>query len=197
MSYGKPTDFDFGFNVHDYAPDAKRGRNDFQHQPCWNNQSPVHVIEHEGPLTIDWLVSEVKERIKAITNFVKTEGTLITYNDAPDSKRGGKSKNTSTLPTLKPENLTFEKRSLKVLAARKVDGNYGEQVCLKVNYAGQLWLWWQSIKKNNSILTFLINNFSQDETTWAGSEFLIYLEQDEFDLRNYTRVEKLNKATRK
>jgi len=173
------TNFDFGYNVHDYAPDGKHGKD----AKAFN---PVHEINE--PITIDWLVSEVKTRIKEITNFVRLEGTLISYKD--DDKSTARNRNNGTaLSTLKPENMTFERRNLKIIAARKVNGKFGEQVQVKVSYAGQLWLWYQNITKDNTILTFLVQHFSADETTWAGRECLLYLEQDEFDLRNRPKCE--------
>lgn len=179
--YGKPTDFNFGFNIHDHAPDSKPVQ---QGLPCWSEPArEVHVIE--GPVTIDWLVSEVKARIKEITNFVKMEGTLITYkDDNTNQQQRNNRRDTSALPTLKPENMSFEKRTLKILATRKAAGKFGEQVALKVHYNGQLWLWYQSINKNNSVLNFIVANFTADESTWAGKEFSLFLEQDEFDLKN-------------
>src|SRR5690348_421739 len=139
-------------------------------------------------LSIYSLVSEIKERIASITKLVKEEGTMIEYKDDGRGKRGPSS-NTTTLPTLKPENMTFEKRLLRILATRKVNGRFGEQVALKVVYASQTWLWYQAITKSNPILSFLVDKFGADETAWPGNEVLLFLQHDEFDNRNRPAVE--------
>lgn len=101
---------------------------------------------------------------------------MINLNEQQSSTRRG---NASSIPALKLENLSQDKRTAKILETRQVEGKYGKQVAVKMTYGGGTYIWY--LKLNNPNLRFLVDNFGQDENAWAGNEFLIGLEHDSFN----------------
>lgn len=86
----------------------------------------------------------------------------------------------SGIPFLSREHMTFDKRSTEVLAVRLGQDNRGnQQVGLKVNYGGVVYLW--NLRTTNPNLEKLCSAFGEDETKWAGKKFDMALQQDEFD----------------
>jgi hypothetical protein len=179
--YGAPTDFLFGNNIHDFDPDNKSGKR-IQEKP-----EPVHYESvSDNSTNIYALVSDVERRIKEVTNFVKNGGTLITYDQT--SKQGAR-RDTGSIPSLKLENVSFDKRTAKILAARPQDGKFGRQIAVKIAFAGQTYIWYVRVdSKDGSWCRFLTDNFGQDESMWAGHEFLLFAEHDDFNNRNQIAV---------
>lgn len=181
------TDFNFGFNIHDFDPDARKGQA-VTEPPHWTDNG----------ITIDSLVAEVKSRIRSITQFVREEGTLINYNKPQDGTSRNRSSQSTGIPKLTVQNLTFDKRKARVLATRNYDGKWGMQVGLKIAYAGQTYIWYLNVPDavgRNPNFDFLINQFGQDENNWVDGEFYLYLENDEFSNQNRIRCAAVEKET--
>lgn len=105
-----------------------------------------------------------------------------TRNGRGGSQRAG-------LPYLKAENLTFEKKPAKVLAVKinEAGKNKFSDVVLKVMYSGALYLF--GLKISNPNYAILLDCWGPNDKTWIDKEFLVFLEQDEFDNRNWVRIE--------
>lgn len=116
-------------------------------------------------------------------------------SDAPQQSRGRSSGGSSKgqrggLPYLKQENITFDKRTASIIAARTEDDNFkpGQQaVVVKMAFAGNTYLW--TLRLDNPNLDILCDAFGDDEEKWVGKEFLLFLETDTFNNKNWMRVE--------
>lgn len=117
-------------------------------------------------------------------------------SDTP--QQSGRSRNTGSkggsnrggLPYLKTENLNFDKRTANIIAARTEDDNFkpGQQaVVVKIAFAGNTYLW--TLRLDNPNLDILCDAFGDDEEKWPGKEFLLFLETDSFNNKNWMRVE--------
>ena len=201
--YGKPTSFNFGNNrddsssasnsssdsIHNFDPD-KQGNRTPQSRGEWYGRSD-DTLENESS---DSLVSEIERCVSIITKLVQEKSIMISYGDSgkTGSGRGGAS---SGIPRLKMENMSFEKRTARILAVREEQA-YGEsQVIVKVAFANSTYLWY--LKKNNPNLKFLVDTFGADENKWIDEEFFLFLENDTFNNRNTVRTAVPEKGKRK
>lgn len=104
---------------------------------------------------------------------------MINFNDG--AAGNSRSASPTSIPTLKLENLSQDFKTANILETRQVDGKYGKQVAVKLTFGGGTYIWY--LKLNNPNLRFLVQAFGQDETTWAGNEFMLGLEHDSFNNR--------------
>jgi hypothetical protein len=180
--YGSPTDFLFGKNIHDFDPD-KEGNRKVESGTPWYERAP------EGRPDLSSLVSEIKSRISAITQFVKDEGTMINYEEKGSSKQQQPRKGSGgAITTLALENVSFDRKSARVLAVRpNIEGKYGKQAAIKIAYSGNTYIFYLGV--SDTRLKQLIDEFGRDENKWVGREFLLYLENDEFNNRNSIHVD--------
>jgi hypothetical protein len=176
--YGKPTDFRFGFNIHDFDPDREQSGKRTS-EPIQRNYGQSIGTESSDS---DLLVSEILAKITAITQDVKERGSMINYESGDGKSQTRRGQEAGGIPRLKMENLSFEKRTARVLAVRE-EMAYGEsQVIVKIAFSNSTYLWY--LKKKNPNLKFLVDSFGQDETKWMDEEFFLYLENDSFNNRN-------------
>ena len=141
-----------------------------------NNANPVKRDCDSEPEEIETIVSDVLAHVATITQHIKEQSkTMINLNEESKGRRGSQ----SSIPALKLENLSQDKRTCKVLETRQVTGTYGKQVAVKVTVGGGTYIWY--LKMNNPNLRWLCDNFGTDETQWAGEEFMIGLEHDSFN----------------
>lgn len=103
-----------------------------------------------------------------------------------DNASGSRSQRTG-IPFLKVENVSPTPKPCKILAVKQGKDNKGkDQVMLKINYSGPVYLW--SLRLNNPNVQHLIGMFGEDESAWKDQEFLLGLEPDEFSGRNWPRA---------
>jgi hypothetical protein len=102
---------------------------------------------------------------------------MITYTGgkgsaAPKRQRSG-------IPFLSREHVSTDKRMTEILAVKQgTDNRGGDQVSLKINYAGVVYLW--NLRTANPNIKTLVELFGGDEERWAGKKFLMALQQDDF-----------------
>jgi len=111
------------------------------------------------------------------------------HSNAGNGNRG-QNKKGSGLDFLTIDMLSSEKEPIKILAARTQDDTFrpGNQlVAVKVQFKGKMLLW--NLRPNNPNLDIVGDMFGDDETKWAGKSMLIFKEKDDFDNKEWMRVE--------
>jgi len=112
------------------------------------------------------------------------------------SSGGGRSKR-SGLAYLNNDSplLSLDKKKTKILAVKANPPQEGRQnfsdVVVKLALSGESVLW--GLKTNNPNFEILTEEFGRDENDWVGKEFMIGLEEDDFDHRKWIRIETMPK----
>jgi hypothetical protein len=120
--------------------------------------------------------------------MVREEGTMIKYEEKSDSSRGGRRQSVSgTIPKLTLENVSFDRKTARVIAVREVSGAYGKQVAIKIAYSGNTYIFYLGV--SDTRVKQLCDMFGNDENKWVGREFLLFLETDDFNNRNSIHVD--------
>lgn len=101
---------------------------------------------------------------------------------------GRKTRAGAGLTYLKIEHLSIDKRTCRIQAARQEKDKWdNDSVVLRVTYNSQTFLFQVNSKSPN--YNILIDLFGDNEETWPGNEFLIYLQQDVVTERYWPHVE--------
>jgi hypothetical protein len=188
--YGKPTEFNFGWNIHDFDPDSTSGKRTAVSDPQMYEYSADTEPRLETKAT-DVLVSDILAHISAITQLAREHDMIQPQqrSNTSSSTTGGRGNTSGGIPYLKIENVNFEKRIARILDVREQDSKFGKQVVVKIAYAAATYLW--AINLTNTLLVDLCNFFTQDENKWPGREFYLYLETDDFTNKNRMKVEEV------
>ena len=112
-------------------------------------------------------------------------------------RRQGKDNQQGGLPRLDANAMNFEKREAEILAVRpwaEGDNDRAPAITLKVSYNNAMWL--MPLWDNSPIYQTLFDALGADEAKWVGRRFALYLEQDDFSMRNFPRAE-IIKGTKK
>lgn len=120
-----------------------------------------------------------------------------TFGDDGNSRGRGRGKKRTGLRYLSADMLSTTHQVAEIIGARTQDDNFGKDrpqvVVVKLRLKGEFILW--TLRVNNPALEELGNKFGDDETAWKDRQIELYLEEDNFDGKQWIRCEAVNTPT--
>lgn len=105
-----------------------------------------------------------------------------------ETRKTGAQQQAGAIEYLTPDMLTTVPREAVILDVKlDLQNNFGAAVVLKLDYQGRQVLWTLRIK-NNPNYSILIDKFGSDSDNWKTKHINLFLEQDSFDQRFYSRI---------